>query len=108
MSKQNNSTVTAEVTTATLSNATLLEQIMAETKLVPSQEGYQIARQGAAAVIAEILESHDPDQLINKHSVDHMIAEINRVLSKQMDAILHHPEFQKLESAWRSLNFWST
>ncbi len=64
MSKQNKSTVTAEVTTATLSNATLLEQIMAETRLVPSQEGYQVARQGVAAFIAEILRSHDPDQLL--------------------------------------------
>ncbi|UXH38263.1 type VI secretion system contractile sheath large subunit [Pseudomonas promysalinigenes] len=103
MPKQNNSTVTAEITTATLSNATLLDQIMAETKLVPSQEGYQVARQGVSAFIAEILKSHDPDQLINKHRVDQMIAEIDRVLSKQMDAILHQPELQQLESAWRSL-----
>ncbi|MFJ4112009.1 type VI secretion system contractile sheath large subunit [Pseudomonas sp. NPDC089758] len=103
MPKQNNTTVAVETTTETLSNATLLDQIMAETKLVPSQEGYQVARQGVSAFITEILKSHDPDQLINKHRVDQMIAELDRVLSKQMDAILHEPEFQQLESAWRSL-----
>jgi type VI secretion system protein ImpC len=58
---------------------------------------------GVSAFIAEILKSNDPDQLINKHRVDQMIAEIDRVLGKQMDAILHHPEFQQLESSWRSL-----
>ncbi|WPE26283.1 hypothetical protein PshuTeo1_20000 [Pseudomonas hunanensis] len=96
-------TVTVETQAETLSNATLLDQIMAETKLVPTQEGYQVARQGVSAFIAEILKNHDPDQLINKHRVDQMIAELDRVLSKQMDAILHEPAFQQLESAWRSL-----
>lgn len=103
MPKPTSTTVAVETTSETLSNATLLDQIMAQTKLVPAQEGYQIARQGVSAFIAEILKSHDPDQLINKHRVDQMIAELDRVLSKQMDAILHQPEFQQLESAWRSL-----
>ena len=96
-------TVTVETQAETLSNTTLLDQIMAETKLVPTQEGYQVARQGVSAFIAEILKSNDPDQLINKHRVDQMIAEVDRVLGKQMDAILHQPEFQRLESSWRSL-----
>ncbi|NIF28992.1 type VI secretion system contractile sheath large subunit [Pantoea sp. Tr-811] len=96
-------TLTAEVTTDTISNATLLDQIMAETKLVPAQEGYQVAKQGVSAFITEILKNPDPDQLVNKHRVDQMIAELDRALSKQMDAILHQPEFQQLESSWRSL-----
>ena len=97
------STLTGDVTTHTLGNATLLDQIMANTMLAPSQEGYQVARQGVAAFITEILKNNDSDQLINKHRVDQMIAEVDRVLSRQMDAILHQAEFQQLESAWRSL-----
>lgn len=103
MPKSNTTTLTAELTTDTLSNATLLDQIMAETKLVPAQEGYQVARQGVSAFISEILKTPDPDQLINKHRVDQMIAELDRALSNQMDAILHQPAFQALESSWRSL-----
>lgn len=34
-----------------------------------------------------------------------MIAEIDRKLSSQVDAIMHHPTFQKIESAWRGLKF---
>ena len=32
-----------------------------------------------------------------------MIAEIDTKLSQQMDEILHHPDFQALESSWRGL-----
>lgn len=103
MPKPSSTTITTDATTDTLGSASLLDQIMAETKLVPAQEGYQVARQGVSAFIAEILKSNDPDQLINKHRADQMIAEIDRVLGKQMDAILHQPEFQQLESSWRSL-----
>ncbi len=38
-------------------------------------------------------------------TIDAMIAEIDRKLSDQMNAILHHPEFQALESAWRGLDY---
>ncbi|MEL6110901.1 MAG: type VI secretion system contractile sheath large subunit, partial [Planctomycetota bacterium] len=33
------------------------------------------------------------------------IAEIDRLLTDQINAILHHPRFQKLESSWRGLAF---
>ncbi|MEX5586533.1 type VI secretion system contractile sheath large subunit [Pseudomonas urmiensis] len=103
MPSQNTQTLTSDVADQTTGNQTLLDQIMAETLLTPSQEGYQVAKQGVAAFISNILKSDEPDQLINKHRVDQMIAEVDRVLSKQMDAILHQPEFQQLESAWRGL-----
>lgn len=82
---------------------TLLDQIMLQTMLEPSQEGYAVARQGVAAFISEILKSDEPDQLINKLRVDQMIAEVDRALGQQMDVILHQPAYQQLESAWRGL-----
>lgn len=33
------------------------------------------------------------------------IAELDRLLSAQVNAILHHPEFQKLEASWRGLKY---
>ncbi|PYB76156.1 type VI secretion system contractile sheath large subunit [Pseudomonas soli] len=103
MSTPTSTTNTADATTKTIGNAALLDQIMVETMLVPSQEGYQIARQGVAAFLSEMLKSDEPEPLINKHRVDQMIAEVDRLLGKQMDIILHQPEFQALESAWRGL-----
>lgn len=37
--------------------------------------------------------------------VDSYIAEIDKVLSEQMDEIMHHKDFQSLESTWRGLHF---
>ena len=37
-------------------------------------------------------------------SIEGMIAELDRRLSTQVNAILHHADFQQLESAWRGLH----
>ena len=38
-------------------------------------------------------------------SIEAMIAEIDKKLSEQVNAILHHADFQQLESAWRGLHY---
>ena len=45
---------------------------------------------------------HSKDELINLLSRD--VAELDRCLSEQVDAVLHHPRFQALEAAWRGLD----
>ncbi len=37
-------------------------------------------------------------------TIEAMIAEIDRKLSDQVNAIIHHPDFQKLEGTWRGLS----
>jgi type VI secretion system protein ImpC len=81
----------------------LLDQLMAEALLQPGQEGYLVARKGVQAFVSEIIQRDDPVLSVNKQMVDQMIAEIDRALGLQMDAILHQPAFQTLESAWRGL-----
>ena len=38
-------------------------------------------------------------------TIEEMIARLDEKLSAQMNEILHAPEFQQLESAWRGLNY---
>jgi type VI secretion system protein ImpC len=38
-------------------------------------------------------------------TVQAIIAEIDRKLSEQINLILHHPDYQQLESAWRGLHY---
>ncbi|MBA0039008.1 type VI secretion system contractile sheath large subunit [Pantoea sp. BIGb0393] len=40
---------------------------------------------------------------LDKNLLDHHIAELDRQISRQLDAVMHHDEFQKVESAWRGL-----
>jgi len=37
-------------------------------------------------------------------TIESMIAEIDKRMSKQIDLIMHHEEFRKLEGAWRGLH----
>jgi type VI secretion system protein ImpC len=38
-------------------------------------------------------------------SIQSIIAEIDKKLTQQVNEILHHPDFQQLESAWRGLHY---
>ncbi|MCL2590507.1 MAG: type VI secretion system contractile sheath large subunit [Betaproteobacteria bacterium] len=38
-------------------------------------------------------------------TIEAIIAEIDRKMSEQIDLILHHEDFQKLEAAWRGLHY---
>ena len=38
-------------------------------------------------------------------SIEAMIAEIDKRLTEQLNKVLHHPDFQQLEGAWRGLQY---
>ncbi|MGL6001058.1 MAG: type VI secretion system contractile sheath large subunit [Plesiomonas sp.] len=84
-------------------SVSLLDEIMAQARITPVDEGYSIAKQGITALIANIIDSGNTTGLVNKALVDHMIVELDKKLSKQMDVILHAKPLQELESSWRSL-----
>lgn len=83
----------------------LLEEILTETRIKPSDEGYDVARRGVAAFISELLAPTREGEKADRAAIDAMIAEIDKKLSTQVNEILHQPAVQELESAWRSLRF---
>jgi len=82
----------------------LLEGIMEETKLKPTEEGYTETVKGLEALIGELLKRPKGEK-VNKNVLDQMIVELDKKLSGQLDEILHHEDFQNLESTWRGLKF---
>lgn len=89
----------------TAAEPSMLDQILLETKLRPTDDGYDVARRGVAAFVAELLKPTRSDEKVNSAVVDQMIAAIDARLSAQLDTILHDESFQQLESAWRGLKF---
>lgn len=81
----------------------ILESIIAQTRLTPEDDAYDIAKRGVSAFIEELLKPQNSGEPVKKAMVDRMIAEIDSKLSRQVDEILHHADFQALESAWRGL-----
>jgi type VI secretion system protein ImpC len=97
-------TVTPELE-AEAAGPSLLDQILEETRIKPSDEGYDTARRGVQAFLAELLAPARKGAKVQIGLVNEMITEIDRKLSEQVDAIVHHSDFQKLESAWTGLKF---
>ena len=52
-----------------------------------------------------IQDSSQKIEKLDKHLLDYHISQIDQKLSRQLDAIMHHPEFQEIESTWRGLKF---
>lgn len=53
-----------------------------------------LARKGNIRVTSDVIQS-----------IEMMVAEIDSKLSEQMNKVLHHEDFQKLESTWRGLHY---
>jgi len=89
----------------TVEQTPLLDEILQATQLKPSDETYSLTKKGVEALVAQLLEPGKEPVRISKAILDEMTSEIDKKLSLQLDAILHHKEFRKIESAWRSLKF---
>lgn len=83
----------------------LLEEIVQATRLTPADEGYSLTKKGVETLIAQLVEPGRQIDKVTNAVIDGLIAEIDEKLSRQLDQILHHPDFQKLESAWRALKY---
>ncbi|EKO3425452.1 type VI secretion system contractile sheath large subunit [Vibrio fluvialis] len=89
-----------------LAEGSLLDEIMAQTRIAPSEEGYDVAKKGVAAFIENLIGGNQLDEAVNKSLVDQMLVELDKKISAQMDEILHDEKYQQMESAWRGLKLF--
>lgn len=90
---------------ANQAEASLLDQILAETRIGKQDESFEIAKRGVTAFIAQMLAPGHKGERIDKAAVDLMIAELDDRMSQQVNEILHAPLLQQLESSWRGLRY---
>ena len=72
----------------------------------PKSDQAKEAVESAVKTLAEQALQHTT--LISKDvvkSIESMIAAIDQKLTEQLNQIMHHPDFQQLESAWRGLHY---
>ncbi|PIB11601.1 hypothetical protein B853_24115 [Vibrio rotiferianus CAIM 577 = LMG 21460] len=79
---------------------------MQQTRIAPSEDGYDIAKKGVAAFIENLLGSPQSEEPVNKSLVDQMLVELDKKVSAQMDEILHNADYQQMESSWRGLKLF--
>jgi len=83
----------------------LLDAIIDQGRIGRDEEQREQSRRQIATLVEEVMQgtirvSKDIESTINAR-----IADIDVLLSRQLNAIMHAPEFQKLEASWRGLHY---
>jgi type VI secretion system protein ImpC len=92
----------AEETVAELS---LVDRILEDGKLARDKSQSKYAKDLVSEFATQIL---DEGMTVNKDTQQMLkdrIAQIDDLITKQLNEILHHADFQKLEGSWRGLNY---
>lgn len=91
--------------TAAPAETSLLDQIVTQSKVARSDNERARAKDLIGELVREVMQG--TVVLSNNLSVtlDARIAEIDKLLSDQLSEVMHHPEFQKLESSWTGLHY---
>lgn len=95
----------AQSAEAKTTESSLLDQIVDQGRfgkeLVARERGRDMVKEFVAQVLeGEMKLSRDADATINSR-----VAQIDHLISLQLNEILHHPAFQKLEGSWRGIKY---
>jgi type VI secretion system protein ImpC len=82
----------------------LLDQIVTEGRF-KGNESTQRGRDLIKEFVAQVLQGHVTVTLDTETSIQTRIAQIDQLISEQLNKILHHPSFQKLEGTWRGIKY---
>ncbi len=83
----------------------LLDQIVEQSKVARSDAEHRRARDIISELAREVL---DGTVVVSENlnlALDARVAELDRMISGQLSAIMHAPQFQELESTWRGLHY---
>ncbi|HEX8410477.1 MAG TPA: type VI secretion system contractile sheath large subunit [Thermoanaerobaculia bacterium] len=83
----------------------LLDQIITKGKLARDEQQKPRAKDLVGEFVNQILDAGMTVSRDTMAMIQAQIARIDELLSKQLNEILHHPEYQKLEASWRGLHY---
>ncbi|MCD9046514.1 type VI secretion system contractile sheath large subunit [Luteimonas sp. MHLX1A] len=99
----------AEALAASVAPATeaagLLDQIVEQSKVARTDVEHRRAKDIISELAREVM---DGTVVVSENlslTLDARVAELDRMISEQLSAVMHAPEFQQLESTWRGLHY---
>lgn len=88
------------------SSMTLLDRMMVEGKMAREDTQRPYARDLLTEFVGQVLaETGDAAAIDVVEAINHRIAQIDELISLQLNEVMHAPEFQKLEATWRGLSY---
>jgi len=83
----------------------LLDQIVEQSKVAKSSTEHERAKDLISELVSQVLEGTVVVSDNLAATIDARVAELDQLISEQLSAIMHAPEFQKLESSWTGLHY---
>ena len=92
-------------TGAVLESVSLLDDIVARSKVAKTDSEHARAKDIIGELVKEVLDGTVVVSDNLSANIDARIAEIDQLISAQLSEVLHAPEFQKIESSWTGLHY---
>ncbi len=83
----------------------LLDSIVAESRVAKSDSEHTRARDLISELVKEVLEGTVVMSDNLSATLDARVAQLDALISDQLSAVMHAPQFQKLEGSWRGLHY---
>ena len=84
----------------------LLDSIVEQSRIARNDDEHHRAKRLIAELAKEVMEGTIVVSENMTLSIDKRIAEIDALISSQLSQIIHHEQFQKIESTWRGLYYF--
>ena len=105
MSAQEAAAAAASATTTTQEEQGLLDQIVASGRFNRDAATLERGRDMVKEFVSQVLEGHMTLTRDAEATIQARIAQIDRLISIQLNEVLHYPAFQKLEGTWRGIKY---
>jgi type VI secretion system protein ImpC len=95
--------LTAQAAETQTTEVSLLDQIVAQGRFGKDTQAQERGKDMVKEFVNQVLEGKMTLSRDAEASIGVRIAEIDRLISLQLNEVLHHPSFQKLEATWRGI-----
>jgi type VI secretion system protein ImpC len=105
MSAQEAAAAAASAATTTTEEQSLLEQIVSQGRFNRDPASLERGRDMVKEFVSQVLAGHMTLTRDAEATIQARIAQIDRLISLQLNEVLHYPAFQKLEGTWRGIKY---
>src|SRR5580698_3565446 len=95
----------AEATTTETEGASLLDAIVAEGRFGREAGATERGKDLVKEFVSQVLDGQMTLSRDAEATIAARIAQIDKLISVQLNEVLHHPSFQKLEATWRGVKY---
>ncbi|HYG86107.1 MAG TPA: type VI secretion system contractile sheath large subunit [Azospirillum sp.] len=98
--------MSTETSVESAASLSLLDRMMVDGKMAREESQRPYARDLLTEFVDQVLaETGDASAVDVVEAINQRIAQIDELISLQLNEIMHHPDFQKLEATWRGLHY---